>query len=274
MEFKLLVVDDEPKVVSTISEFFTDKAYRVLQAGSGDEAMAVIGQEPLDLVILDLQMPGLDGVDVLRQVRERYLRTKVLVVTGFPDREEEARAAGCDGFLAKPIVMGDLLRMAEALLTRKDEEDLRQVTMGVKMLEAHPGEPVAQILLFEPSETVAQVLLSYLGDTQEVKGAYKVDYVTSLDQALLVFLGIHPDIVLMDLLSVENPAKTARALLDCQIQPKEYIFYMHPHSEEEKRAVESLPGKRWDGNPWRRDELKTLARIIRKTALEHGLVKR
>ena len=103
MEFKLLIVDDEIEVIETLSELFLSLGYHVLGAGSGDEAVAILEREPVDLVVLDLHMPGLPGEEVIRHIKAKAAKTKVVVVTGYPERGAGARALGCDALLTKPF---------------------------------------------------------------------------------------------------------------------------------------------------------------------------
>lgn len=273
MEFKLLVVDDEKEAVGSLSAVFTARGYQVLQAGSGDEALAILSREPVDLAVLDLNMPGISGIDVLRHVKAKIPQTKVLVITGYPEREPEARQSGCDGFIRKPFAIGDLIEQIHSLLTRKDDDELKSVTMGLKILEADPGEPLAMLLLFEPNQTMAKVLLKFLGNAHQVEGSYRVELSDSIEKTLDILLSIHPDIVLMDLIAVQEPAEAVKRLLSCGVQPKDYIFYTPPRTQG-KDLPSDLPGKRWEGSPWKGEDLNVLAQLIRKTAQEHDLVKR
>ncbi len=131
MEFKLLVVDDEREITELLAKFLLGKGYRLLLAGSGDEAVAILEREPVDLIALDLNMPGLPGEEVIRHVKAKHPKTKVVVVTGYPERLPGARDLGCDGCMAKPFALGGLARMIETLLTQKDEEELRESMLGL-----------------------------------------------------------------------------------------------------------------------------------------------
>lgn len=272
MEFKILLVDDEKELTSTITPFLLDRGYRVVQAGSGDEAIDLLSREPVDLMILDLKMPGVAGTEVLKHARRHAPSTQVVVLTGYPEREQEVRQIGCDGFVAKPLAMENLLTLLESLLNRKDDDELKSYTMGAKVQQAYPGEPLAVLLLFEPIPSLSQLLLRFLDNSQQAQGVYKVELASNAEGAYDSLFAIHPDIILMDLMTVQNPGEAVRRLLSCPVQPKDYIFYMHPKSDKEMPTP--LPGKRWEGNPWQPQDLQTLAQLIRKTALEHGLVKR
>ena len=277
MEFRILVVDDEEQMDSTLTEILFDKGYQVLQALSGDEAVAIFGQKPVDLVLLDLQMPGLSGADVLRHIRTKAPKTRVVIVTAFPEREKEVKPLGYDAFIQKPFAMENLIRTVDSLLTRKDDEELKAVTMPEEMQQASPGEPLADILILEPVRDIAAPIIYFLRHPELDRnyGTYHFSWATDLQQAMTVLYAMHPDLVMMDLLTVPSPAEAVKQMMDCEAQPKDYIFYFHrPPTEEEKEFFSRLPFKRWDGNPQKEKELMTLGELIRKTALEHGLIKR
>lgn len=274
MEFKLLVVDDEPKVTEILSQFFLDRGYRVIQAASGDEAVAALEREAVDLLVLDLNMPGMPGEEVLGQVKKKYPRTRVVVVTGYPDREPKVRALGCDGFFAKPLAMDKLVKTINALLTDKDADEMREVVMGGKVMEASRGEPVAQLLFFEPVITLSHIIDYFFTDHSRAGGVYKVHLASDATQAIGIMLAVHPDIVLVDLLALDRPAEAGKQLLSCEFQPKDYIFYLHPHQKEEEEVLSAMPVKRWEGNPFKEEGLKELAELVRTTALGHGLVRK
>lgn len=275
MEFKLLVVDDEPAVTAALAAVFTERGYRLLQAGSGDEALALLEQEPVDLVLLDLHMPGIPGEHVLERLKTTAPQTKVIVVTAYPEREPAVRALGGDGFLAKPLRVNDLTALVEGLLTQKDEEELKTLTMGATLAEAASGQPVARLLLVEPAEPIAKVLIAFLSHPRKAQGHYQVEWVQTLPHAVTALVTTHPDLVLLNVSSIQDPAAAVHALAACPAQPKDYLFYMRPKAPEVARAVEeALVAQWWEGNPWQAEDLATLAHLVRQTAQAHGLLKR
>jgi len=146
--------------------------------------------------------------------------------------------------------------------------------MGGKILEASPGQPVAQLLFFEPVLTLSRIIDYFFTDHSRAGGAYKVHMASDATQAIGIMLAVHPDIVLVDLLALDHPGETAKQLLACEFQPKDYIFYLHPHAKEEEEILGAMPVKRWEGNPFKEEGLKELADLVRETALGHGLVRR
>ena len=274
MEFKLLVVDDERAVTDLLSQFFLDHGYRVVAAGSGDEAVAILDREPIDLVVLDLHMPGLPGEEVLRHAKTQSPQTKVVVVSGYLEREPGVRTIGCDGFLTKPLVIGKLVKLVDSLLAQKDNEELREMLLGAKGMGATAGQPVAQLLFLEPELILSEILAGFFGTVSKSGGVYQVHMAENLERAVGMLLSIHPDVVLLDLFALPRPGEVAKALLACEFQPKEYIFYLRSRFPEEEEFLASFPAKRWEGNPFQEAGLVELAELVRKTALEHSLVKR
>jgi len=110
---RLLVVDDEDVLSRVTARRLRNRGYVAETAGSGGEALALLGKEHFDLVLLDLMMPGMGGLEVLRAIRELWpsSRLRVLVLTARTDREtlDEARARGADGVVIKPPVFDELL---------------------------------------------------------------------------------------------------------------------------------------------------------------------
>ncbi len=274
MEFKLLVVDDDRELVEGLAEFLVERGYRVIQAASGDEALAVLGREPVDLVVLDLQMPGLSGLDVLKRLRANHPETKAVVLTAHAEMEKEARSVGCDEFLTKPFTLGQLTFLVQGLLSEKDEEELKELAMGLQFSAGDPGQPWAQILLLEPRLILSYPLERFLEDPEESGGVYKVHVADTLDKALMILQAMHPDLVILDLLAIEHPAEAVKQLLACEVQPKDYIFFMRPRSPDQERALADVAAKRWDGDPLKEEGLQALAELLRQTAREHGLLKR
>src|SRR3954469_2127151 len=103
---RVLVVDDQPPNVRLLEAILAPRGYDVRTASSGEEALAALDHDDMDLVLLDIVMPGLDGYEVCRRLRERpgtpYL--PVVMVTGGGDEEKvKALEAGADDFLTKPV---------------------------------------------------------------------------------------------------------------------------------------------------------------------------
>ncbi len=117
---RILVVEDEMKTRASIAEGFQLEGWNVLSASNGAEALDLLEHEPFDLVILDWLLPDRDGLDVLRDFRQRGRQTPVLILTArstVPDRVAGLES-GADDYLTKPFAFAELLARSRALLRR------------------------------------------------------------------------------------------------------------------------------------------------------------
>lgn len=131
MSAKILVIDDEQNVLESSVKLLRKKSYDARGAGSGEEALGMIQQESFDLLLLDIRMPGMDGIEVLRRATALIPDIQVLMLTGHGtiDTAIEAMEYGAIGFLRKPISIDNLQKSIEDALaranTRKENARLR-----------------------------------------------------------------------------------------------------------------------------------------------------
>lgn len=113
MRARILVVDDEEDLCRLFTERLRLEGFQVTTARSAREALALLEQEPRDLIVLDLDMPGMDGLESLRRIRERAWEVKVVVLTayGTAQRVREVMALGVREFIGKPFDLDRLLRI-------------------------------------------------------------------------------------------------------------------------------------------------------------------
>ena len=120
-ETKILVVDDDPNILELVTSFLKSakKGYQIFTAADGFEAGRLLGQHDPQLVVLDLKLPGIDGFEVCRQIKEQHSRTRVLAITGYDTDENKQRIlkAGADAYLGKPFRMAKFLEECERLLS-------------------------------------------------------------------------------------------------------------------------------------------------------------
>jgi CheY-like chemotaxis protein len=118
----ILVVDDEPLVRDLLVQFLSLRGYRALGVKDGAEALSMVEQAPPDLILLDLFMPGMDGVEVLRQLRQREYTGGVIIITGSHDEErlDEAWAVGPQEVIGKPIDLERLLTSIQLVLVCRE----------------------------------------------------------------------------------------------------------------------------------------------------------
>jgi two-component system alkaline phosphatase synthesis response regulator PhoP len=117
---RILLVEDEPSLVLTLTDRLVSEGYRVETAGDGNVALALAEEIPFDLLVLDVMLPGKNGFDVCRDLRQRGVSVPVLMLTArtqVVDRVVGLKL-GADDYLTKPFEMIELLARVEALLRR------------------------------------------------------------------------------------------------------------------------------------------------------------
>jgi DNA-binding response OmpR family regulator len=102
---RILIVDDEPDAVELLQEFLISKGYEVLTASGGEEALRKVKEERPHLILLDVRMPGMSGLDVLRQVRQFDREVGVIMVTAVNEEEtgRESLRLGAFDYVVKPL---------------------------------------------------------------------------------------------------------------------------------------------------------------------------
>jgi DNA-binding response OmpR family regulator len=125
MRGKILVVDDEEDLRFFISDGLTQAGWQVYEAESGEAALALLEKVACDVVLLDLRMVRMDGVTVLRQIKERWPELMVIIMTAYATIESAIEAVRQDAFdyLHKPCSMNDILACAERALAKKETLD-------------------------------------------------------------------------------------------------------------------------------------------------------
>ena len=118
---KILVVDDNEVVRHSFLRSLTGTHCRVEAAWNGEEALRAMEQQAFDVVLLDLRMPGMDGMQVLKAIKDKWPETEVVVITGYPSVEtaKEAVRLGAHNYLAKPVGPVDVINAANDAVTQK-----------------------------------------------------------------------------------------------------------------------------------------------------------
>ncbi|MCD6306369.1 MAG: response regulator [Deltaproteobacteria bacterium] len=124
---RVLLVDDEKDFVEMLSLRLQDAGEKVTPAYSGKECLDTLKQIPIDVVILDIKMPGMDGIETLREIKKRFPLVEVIMLTGHGSTETavEGMKLGAFDYLMKPAEFDDLTAKLQAARKRKDEQEER-----------------------------------------------------------------------------------------------------------------------------------------------------
>jgi DNA-binding NtrC family response regulator len=117
---RILVVDDEKNIRLTLTHALAPEGYVVSSAINGEEALHMLDASPFDLMLLDLKMPGMDGMEVLRLAREQFPDLAVVIITahGTVESAVEAMKLGAVDFIQKPFAPGEIRDLVAAVLAR------------------------------------------------------------------------------------------------------------------------------------------------------------
>lgn len=129
---KLLLVDDEEEFVKALAERLKMRDLRSDTVLDGEEALSFVEDQEPDVMVLDLKMPGIDGMEVLRQVRKAYPNIQVIILTGHgtEKHEEEAKRLGAFDYLEKPVNLDVLVKKMKAAYRRKLEDTMVAATFA------------------------------------------------------------------------------------------------------------------------------------------------
>ena len=122
MSEKILIIDHEPDILKALETILKKEGYQVRSASGSEDAISVLKSEPFDLVIMDIRMPGMDGLEFMRQVKKLGDDMEVIVLTGSASIENAVKALRYDGafdFLTKPLEnMDQLINSVEKVLQK------------------------------------------------------------------------------------------------------------------------------------------------------------
>lgn len=124
MNRKILVVDDETEIVDQVKEYFEGEGFSVMTAETGDAGIKLITKEAPDILILDMKLPDMSGLLVLKYVKAQSPNTKVIVITGYIDQGmfDQAEELGRDIFLQKPFDLERLKFEVDKLASTEGEQ--------------------------------------------------------------------------------------------------------------------------------------------------------
>lgn len=172
---RILCVDDEPYNLKLLEAVLVPAGYEVIQAGNGEKAIEKITQQDIDIALLDVMMPGMDGFEVCRRIKgnENYRNIPVVMITALTSKSDRIKGieAGAEDFISKPIDDGEVLARIKMLLKLKDLNDrladshaqiTSLITVGQKIIMSfNPSE-------FELMSTIDGIVNEIIGKTAEM----------------------------------------------------------------------------------------------------------
>lgn len=208
---RILVVDDDPKIRTVVRRGLAYEGYRVVEAASGEEGLEKAREHLPDLVILDVMMPGIDGLEVTRRLRSAGDEVAILMLTARDEVKErvEGLETGADDYLVKPFNFEELLARVHALLRRRTapsgevlrfadlelDVDAREAARGERRIELttteynllllflrHPRKVLTRDVImehvwaydFDGESNVLEVYVRYLRNKLEANGEPRV----------------------------------------------------------------------------------------------------
>ncbi len=265
---KILVIDDEVLLLDTLNGFFTNRGYQVIAAASAEEALKYMATERPVLAFIDIKLPGMNGIELLKIIKRDYPKIKTFIMTAYDEENQRAvEEIGVDAFFAKPVGLDQLKKKVVEVLT--DAEPVKPAqqhaltgTAAAKLLfvlEVLPGE----------NDRLSGYLRECFTDKQRSGGVYQVEFAYNINEALEKLMAFRPDLVLInfDSLFQMSCSQLASRLVQSPYRPKDVIVYGLNLEAEDKRAIEKLGIQYLD----QRRTFAKLVTTVQQIALRNGL---
>ncbi len=275
---KILMVDDDKRFIEGVGAFLKALGHDMVLAQDGKAALDAIENERPALVLLDIQLPKVNGIEILTRLRSKHKNIKVFVITAYSnDVKWRCDEIGYDNFFPKPVELDPLLdAIKEALLEKVSKRE-----------EEAPieGTPKAKILFIEPDIHVYGYTAGLFGSKEFNPGEYEIRVAYDLKEATAMFgdnsvYGFHPDIVIMYDIHREFAEldKIIDYLMTISFKPKEIIVHgIFPRNDFE---IERLEGKNvtyCSQNIMNDEDLRKMNKIlidfVARACIKHKLVK-
>lgn len=146
-KLRLLLVDDEKEFIQTLADRLKMRDLDAAVAHNGEEALSAVKKEEPDVIVLDVKMPGIDGIEVLRRVKQAYPNVEVIILTGHGSKKDEdaARSLGAFDYVNKPADLDKLVPLIKNAFTQKMRK-LEKMSMAVAFAEAGEFETAKELM--------------------------------------------------------------------------------------------------------------------------------
>lgn len=230
---KLLVADDEQKICKLLESFFTQRGFDVRLAHDGQAALSCIRDERPHLVFLDLHMPGLNGLDVLKEAHQLDESIKVIIITAVEDEETivRAKSLGASDYVIKPFSLEYLKEEVLAKVSTSLYEDLRASNEQLKR-SLEDMRQVTRGIVSAFSMVISKIDPHYTHEHVSRSVEYATRIITKLRQQGVSFGDVQEEILLAGIL-LHDVGKI--------FTPKEILFKPGPLSDEEWRIMRRHP---------------------------------
>lgn len=152
---KLLVVDDEPSILTLLKFNLEQSGFEVLTAENGNDALEIATTEDLTMIVLDLMLPGMDGMDVCKTLRQEKINTPILMLTAKDDEFDKILGLelGADDYMTKPFSPREVVARVKAILRRTSviTAEVKEEVIKIGEIEIHPEK---YMVLFKGEQLV------------------------------------------------------------------------------------------------------------------------
>ncbi len=267
---KILVVDDEKTMLETLSSFFTNRGYQMMTATSAEAALKLIAEEEPALALIDIKLPGMNGIELLKRIKQDYPLMKTFVITAYDEENKKAvDAIGADAFFAKPIGLDELKKKVIEVLAATQRRV--QTLVKTQVIEGAPKAKLLFILevLANEQDRLTPYLRQCFTDRGQCGGEYEVEFAYSINEAQQKLMSSKPDIVLINFDSLyQIPCgQLAARIVESPYRPKEVIVYGLNLEASDKQTMEHLGIQYVD----QRRSFTKLVSTVKQTALRQGL---
>jgi DNA-binding response OmpR family regulator len=221
-EARVLVVDDEAEIRSVLARFLDLLGYRADEAASGRQALEMLKRIPYDVIVLDICLPGMDGVEVMHHARQVRPDLPIILLTGHATLESAVAAvkAQAADYLFKPASMRDLATAIAGALQPPAQGERSRALPSERFLQAGP-------LTVDRKRRLAIVAQAGAASSFNAR-------LTACETALLIHLMQHPDVV-------RSCGELARSALDYNVSDEEAPSIVRPHICRLRKKIEPDP---------------------------------